>query len=193
MAAFKEGEPEIVTRFNKTFVPKGAQPLNKATPEVRRIVRHCGWGDYTAFEKAALADQANWRTRFKTRTGEYKRPGFVALWHAYKPFHKGKQSAKTRFPDKDIDELARWRDELRDESNALFRADKVGSAKRRAGTEKQIQAVEAEWERRTGRSAEELRMKHGAARSQREHEAVKAKPIIPWLNGNNETELARAC
>jgi hypothetical protein len=186
-SVLKEGAAEIVTRFNKTFVPKGAQPLNKSTPDVRRILRHCGWGDYTAFEKAALADHANWRTRFKTRSGEYKRPGFVALWHKYKSLPKPKRVV--RFADKDIDGLADWRNELRDESNALFRADKAGSRKRRAEIEKQIQAIEAEWECRTGRNAEELRMKHGAARSEREHEAIKAAPIIPWLNGS-ESKVA---
>jgi hypothetical protein len=181
LSLLKEGEAEIVKRFNKTFVPKGAQPVNKVTPALRRILRHCGWGDYTAFEKEALADIANWPR---------KRPGLVALWHAYKPFPKGRRSH--RFPNKDIDELARWRNELRDESNALFRADPKGSEEERAEIEKQIQAVEAEWERRTGRSAEELCMKHGARRSEREHEAVKAKPIIPWLNGSEPNEQLKS-
>jgi hypothetical protein len=184
LSALPEDQAKVVQRFNDRFIPKGAQPINKALPSVRQILRHCGWGDYTAFERAALADQTNWLARVKT-----KRPGFVALWHAYKLSSRSGKQRVVRFADKDIEGLAGWRNELRDESNALFRADKVGSAKRRAEIEKQIEAVEAEWESRTGRSAEELRMKHGAARSQREHEINKAKPIIPWLNGNNE--LAR--
>jgi hypothetical protein len=181
LSAFPEDQAEIVQRFNKVVVPKGAQPLNKSTPEVRRIFRRCGWGDYTTFEKAALADRENWPKP------KGKRPGFVALWHKYKPSPKRKRGGKQRSQNKsvggsllkgDIDALkARWH-RWADRRDELFREDPKGTKPQRAKLEKQINIVAEELERRKV-NVDAMRNQRAAARYLAEHEAVKNKPIFP--------------
>jgi hypothetical protein len=188
LSGLKEGEREIVQRFNKTFVPKGARPINKLTPALRQILRHNGWGDYMAFEKAALSNEKNWPERIKRR-----RPGFVALWHAYKPYDKDKRSATTRFGDKSIDDLQRLAERLAERCSELYHEDWSGSEKERAELRKKIEAIDNEVVRRknlhaerTGKekcSVEAIRTQRAASRSEAEHKAIKDKPIFPRLNG----------
>lgn len=80
-----------------------------------------------------------------------------------------------------ISGLERLRETLVDEINELFRSDPDANKEQRSELRKRIKDVESEWERKTKRSADELRMKNGAQRSQSEHEAVKNKPIIPFF------------
>jgi hypothetical protein len=178
LSRLKEGEAEIVQRFNKTFVPKGAQPVNKVTPALRRILGHCGWGDYTVFEKAALADVKNWPR---------KRPGLVALWHAYKPFPKGRRSAKPAWLAGNIDTLKARVTRLRDRRDDLYREDPKGNEKERVELQKKIDATEEELERRNV-NVEAMRNQRAARRSEQAHEAIKHEPIIPWLNGSEPNE-----
>jgi hypothetical protein len=191
LSGLKEGEREIIQRFNKTFVPKGARPINKLTPALRQILRHNGWGDYMAFEKVALSNEKNWPERIKRR-----RPGFVALWHAYKPYDKDKRSATTRFGDKSIDDLERWSERLVERCDELYHEDPSGSEKERAELRKIIEAIDNEVMRRknlhaerTGKekfSVEAIRMQRAVRRNEREHERVKNEPLWPW-EGKNDT------
>jgi hypothetical protein len=79
-----------------------------------------------------------------------------------------------------IEGLERLRERIVDESNDLFRSDPVGSKERRRELARHIKDVETTWERKTKRSAEELKLKYAASRSVGEHEAVRNKPIFPW-------------
>jgi hypothetical protein len=181
LTGFKGKKLEIAQRFNKSFVPKGAQPITRPTPRLRKILwHHCLRADYEAFEQAALAGIESWPR---------KRPGFVALWHAYKPFGKDKRSAKTRFPDMNIAELDAAADRYREQSNELYRQDPQGTEKERAALEKEIHEIDEERARRINVNAERngkaktnvdaLRTQRAARQREREHEAIKDKPIFP--------------
>jgi len=174
LSALSEGKAEIVQRFNKTFVPKGAQPLNKCTPKLRLILRHCGWGDYTAFEKAALADQTNWRRRVKTR-----RPGFVALWHAYKSSPKRERRGKYDcYRKRTIVSLKEIADRLLEQINGLYHEDRKGSKRQRVKLQERLDAITAEIARKTKTTPDVVRQLRAARRSEREHQATKTEVQI---------------
>jgi len=197
LTGLKGKKAEIIQRFNKTFVLKGAQPVTKVTPRLRRVLQRCLRADYEAFEQAALADHKNWPVRVKC-----KRPGLVALWHTYKPFGKSKRFA---FGDMNIAELDVAAAKTCERINELYRENPKGSEKQRAALKKEKDAYDKERARRinvhakrTGKaktSVEALRAQRAARRSEREHEAITDEPIIPdWMlnaNGSGETELVK--
>jgi hypothetical protein len=143
-----------------------------------------------------LDDHANWRKRFTSkRTGRYKPPGFVALWHAYGPRSIGQ----------DIGDLKRCAAHLNEMRNEWWRRDPKGTEQERAVLDKFIDQTDQEAVRRmnlgakrTGKpktSVEAIRAQRAARRSEREHEAIKDEPIMPdWMlngNGSAETELVK--
>jgi hypothetical protein len=78
-----------------------------------------------------------------------------------------------------INGLERLRERIVNEINELYRRDPDGTKQQRLELRQRIKEVETEWERKTKRSADELRLRHAAERSQREHEAIKNEPIFP--------------
>jgi hypothetical protein len=64
--------------------------------------------------------------------------------------------------------LQRIRQDLQDEANALFRADRDATRGQRSILHEKMEAIDAELERKTGRSREVLKMERCAARGEQE-------------------------
>jgi hypothetical protein len=182
--------PETSTETTKR--PKGNAPLAasfvslsfpQSAEEITKTLQAKGLKIPLVFVQRFFADMQsskwtirrdpvrNWLATLQARWKKNK-----AHWSTDEPWRAGKMPLRRMR----IEGLERLRERIVDESNKLFRTDPVDSKERRRELASHIKDVEAAWERKTKRSAEELGLKRAARQSVREHEAVKDKPIFPF-------------